>query len=40
MSDVMEYLWGNLSILPSFVSRDPKLQEDIVHKITDAADGM
>ncbi|KAF3393950.1 Ankyrin repeat domain-containing protein 50 [Penicillium rolfsii] len=40
VSDVMEYLWGNLSILPSFVSRDPQLQEDIVHKITDAADGM
>lgn len=40
MPDVIEYLRGNLSMLPSFVSRNPQLQDDIVHKITGAADGM
>jgi hypothetical protein len=38
--DVTEYLRGSLEKLPSFVLRDPQLQDDIVHKITDAADGM
>ena len=38
--DVTEYLKSSLEKLPSFVLRDPQLQDDIVHKITDAADGM
>lgn len=38
--DVIEYLRGSLEKLPSFVLRDPQLQDGIVRKIADAADGM
>ncbi|CAG8419070.1 unnamed protein product [Penicillium salamii] len=39
-ADVTRYLRGNLAILPSFVSRDPDLQEQILAGVAEAADGM
>lgn len=38
--DVMIYLNANLKKLPAFVSRNQQLQQEIVKKITAAADGM
>ncbi|CAG8122905.1 unnamed protein product [Penicillium olsonii] len=38
--DITRYLRGSLTILPSFVLRDPSLQEQISSEIAEAADGM
>ncbi|RJE21197.1 Phosphorylase superfamily [Aspergillus sclerotialis] len=38
--DVTRYLQANVARLPSFVSRNPELQEDIITEITKAVDGM
>jgi hypothetical protein len=38
--DVPRYLLDNLSILPSFVSRNKDLQEEISSVITTSVDGM
>ena len=38
--DVRKYLEGHISQLPSFVSRNVNLQEEIVTKIVQAVDGM
>jgi hypothetical protein len=38
--DVMRYLSANLYRLPSFVTRNPQLQQEITAGITDAVDGM
>lgn len=38
--DVIRYLQGNLAKLPSFVSCNPELQEDITTGVSQAADGM
>jgi hypothetical protein len=38
--DVKRYIQGNLTMLPSFVSRNPGLQEEISDVITEAVDGM
>lgn len=39
-ADVERYLHGNLAVLPSFVSRDQILQEQLSSGIAEAADGM
>lgn len=38
--DVMKYLNGRLDKLPNFVARNAQLQEEIITRITDTADGM
>lgn len=38
--DVMTFLTANLNKLPSFVSRNPELQHEIIKKITEAASGV
>jgi hypothetical protein len=38
--DIRKYLEGHMSQLPSFVSRNVDLQEEIVTKIVQAVDGM
>ncbi|KAJ5244114.1 hypothetical protein N7489_004210 [Penicillium chrysogenum] len=39
-NDVKRYIQGNLTMLPSFVSRSPDLQEEISDAIAKAVDGM
>jgi hypothetical protein len=40
VEDVRRYVHSRISHLPSFVGRNPKLQEDIETEIVNAADGM
>ncbi|KAJ5347715.1 uncharacterized protein N7506_000968 [Penicillium brevicompactum] len=39
-SDIAKYLTANLDQLPSFVSRNKQLQQEVIDVITNAADGM
>lgn len=39
-ADVQRYLEGHMEQLPSFVERNPQLQEEIKTEISDAVDGM
>jgi len=40
VEDVKRYLDGHMSRLPSFVSRNPDLQEELKAEIIKAVDGM